>query len=276
MGTWGAGIYQNDVSSDVRADVVDLLRKRLSTDEMLNQLYNEYRLVITDLDDQDNFWFALADVLWEYGIQSESVNIEARTRLSKSILLMQGSRLDQYQKERLKALTELDKRLEVVNPKPKSVPKLPKPFHCEWSVGDVYAYKLESDEAKTLGIYDQYILIIKVDESSVYPNHIIPVVYIKLTNSDLIPKTIEEINHAMFLRSTFARRKIEYRYQIISTSKRSIPKDKLLYIGNYGSIQYPHNEYMIRMNTALQHFYWNELEQIVYRNYRWFHMEDLD
>jgi len=276
MGTWGSGIYQNDLSDDVRIDVIDLLRKGLSIDELLNQLYIEYRLAISDTDDQDNFWFALADVFWKYGIQNESVTEEALTRITKSIVVMQSSTIDQNTKERKKVLEVLLKRLSIANPKPKSVPKIPRAFRCDWKIGDVFAYKLEGEEAEALGISNQYILLIKVDESSVYPNHIIPVVYIKLSSSGLLPNTIEDINNAMYLRSTFARRKEEYRYQIISTSKRSIPKDKLIYIGNYDSISFPPNEYIIPMITALQHFTWSDLDKIVYRNYKLFHIDGLD
>ena len=53
-------------------------------------------------------------------------------------------------------------------------------YHCQWKVGDMYAYQLEGEYAKERGLNGKYLLFYKIAESIWWPGHVIPVVYIKI------------------------------------------------------------------------------------------------
>lgn len=67
-------------------------------------------------------------------------------------------------------------------------------YKCQWNLGDVFAYELESDLAKERGLYGRYFLIQKIDEDVWYPGHIVPIVYVKITNDNKLPSNVEEYN----------------------------------------------------------------------------------
>ena len=63
----------------------------------------------------------------------------------------------------------------------------------------MFSYKLESDYAKEKGIYGRHLIFIKID---IYENSVggkDPVFWIKITDDDKIPKTVEEINNLEFI-----------------------------------------------------------------------------
>lgn len=164
------------------------------------------------------------------------------------------------------------------------------PYKCDWKIGDVFAYHLESDLAKELNIYKRYLLIQKIDESPWYPNHIIPIVYVKLSKYDKIPETIEEydeleyiqtgstkyeerfwpINGSNFEDDLAEKSKIKYevddygylpqfRVKIIAGKKRDIPL-KLIFIGNFIDAKKPAREFIPHVKVNILSLLWKEFE----------------
>lgn len=78
-------------------------------------------------------------------------------------------------------------------------------YNCDWKIGDVFAYKMESDLAKEKGIYGHYLLIHKIDNDYVFPGHKIPVVYIKITNSNNLSNCINEYEQLDYIQIGFTR-----------------------------------------------------------------------
>ena len=88
------------------------------------------------------------------------------------------------------------KKLNTMQPPEKKVSQY-RLYHCQWKVGDMYAYQLEGEYAKERGLNGKYLLFYKIAESIWWPGHVIPVVYIKLTENNEIPKTRDELEKAV-------------------------------------------------------------------------------
>ena len=69
--------------------------------------------------------------------------------------------------------------------------------------GDVFAYKLESEYAKEKGLHNQYLIMQKAGELEWPPGHIIPMVRVKITKDNNIPKTEEEVNKLEYIETSY-------------------------------------------------------------------------
>lgn len=67
MGTWGTGLYSDDLAMDVR----DYYREQLSLgkpeEKITQELIEQNRTFILDDEVASVFWFALADTQWNLG-----------------------------------------------------------------------------------------------------------------------------------------------------------------------------------------------------------------
>lgn len=147
-------------------------------------------------------------------------------------------------------------------------------YKCSWNVGDVFAFRLESALAKERELFGRYFLIQKVDERIWHPGHTVPIVYVKLTKDENLPKNIEEYNELEYVQTSFSRyeerffpidgsRPLEdiqeksklayevdeygylphFRKVLIITNSKNLP-DKLIYIGNYANAIPPKHEFI--------------------------------
>lgn len=79
MGTWGTGIFSNDIACDVR----DMYRDYLACgyeDDVVEEKVMEYwlpHLISSDEDEEGMFWLALATTEHKYGRMSERVKERA-------------------------------------------------------------------------------------------------------------------------------------------------------------------------------------------------------
>jgi len=67
MGTWGPGLYQNDVSDDIKLGFIDKCKRGHTIEEATEIFIKEYADEVEDDEGAPNFWFALADIQWKYG-----------------------------------------------------------------------------------------------------------------------------------------------------------------------------------------------------------------
>jgi len=294
MGTWGPGIYQDDVALDIKEEYIDLLRKKETKEEAYNELINNNHDYLKD-EDAIPMILALADMQWRYGKLNSEVKQSALELINTGVAEEAWKDNPKELKKRKEILNKLKEKLESPQPPEKHF-KLPKPYKCKWQIGDTYAYKLESDLAKEKGLYGRYIIFIKVAEGEWYPNHIIPIVWVKITKDGKLPQTEEEINKLEFIQcgsesyehlfsvmSIFDethRKKIEsldfnvnneyllpkYRIKLVSTSKRVIPK-KLIFLGNFKKINSPKNEYIDPIDVQLYGVLWKNVEDNIIRFY---------
>ncbi len=297
MGAWGVKIYQDDVACDVKEEYVEALRKGISNEEITEKLIEEY----TSYEDEEEeaiFWIALSDTQWKYGRLKEEVKENALRVIENGIDLRKWEEDSKLLEKRKQVLLELKEKLKSPQPPEKKVKGYGTPYKCEWKIGDVFAYPLKSEEAKELGFEGQYLIIIKTGETNWYPEHIIPVVKIKITRNGKIPKTIEEINELEFIQTFFYTYyyglpvtleqfkfpKDEYGcipyydMAIITTSKRVIPKD-LQYIGNFDNkLESPKIEFRSLKDSQYEllsgkYTSWKELEQLLLESYKRYNLK---
>lgn len=145
MGAWGAGLYQDDVTQDIRNEYVNRLKVGYTNEEATEELIEYYDYLINDDDDGPLFWFALADTQWKYGRLMPKVKKEALKHIKN------GMNLERWKEENIKlypkresVLKELEARLNSEQPPEKKVSKLTV-RKSPWEVGDILLYKIKSD-----------------------------------------------------------------------------------------------------------------------------------
>lgn len=271
MGTWGAKLYQDDIAEDVRDYYKDQLKRGKTNEQIMKVLITDNEDIIIDEDEASVFWFALADTQWNLGRLLPFVKEKAINYLnSKSDLTKweeQGNKKDY--KIREKVLKELEEKLKSEMPIEKKLTQY-KLYKCEWKIGDVFAYKIESKYAKEKGLYHRYFLLQKVDETSCYPGHIIPIIRVKITESEILPENKSEFDKLEYVHINPKYIKgivfMELRIQMLSRSKRSIPK-KLELLRNDPNIDIVKNEYIETEKLSRPLYTWNVFEEIIIDKY---------
>lgn len=292
MGTWGPGLYQNDISEDVRSCFRDRLRRGKSAEQITQELMEQNSKELLDTDDATNFWLALADTQWEFGRLLPEVKEKALD------CLVNGDGLKAWQNAshknlagRKRVLDNLNLKLNTAPPPEKKVSQY-RLYQCPWNIGDVFFLPLDGEDAKKANLNGRYLLIEMVDKGEWHPGHQIPIVYVKLTEGTIVPTCIEEYNKLPYLRTgaeqvdfrvfpdeattdEIARIKnladphgflYEYRASIITTSKRELPNN-LSYLGNFAGAPPPEKEYIPLWKINLPTFSWKELVEKVLQQY---------
>ncbi len=287
MGTWGPGIYQNDLSDDVRAFYRDQLRRGKTGEEITEILISGYAQEISDVDDCIDFWCALADTQWELGRLTPEVKQRALECIeSPNVTLRWKLESDTLCRKRQQVLDKLREKLCQQQPAEKKV-KQYKFYHCPWQIGDVFALPLEGDAVDQVGLSGQYLLIEKVAQADWYPGHTIPVVYLKITRNGQLPACIEEYNQLEFVRDLVIPRSMKSLIEdetfiqqntrktnaypldqnedfsicqigLVTTSKRVIPA-KLHYVGNFSNTARPRYELVPQYGINLPVELWKRL-----------------
>jgi hypothetical protein len=105
MGTWGPGLYSDDLASDVRGLVKSLLRLPFDEDRIVEILQQQTSTVANNPDDEDYtiFWLALADQFEKRGVS------HAPTREKALDIIASGKDLAMLEKRGMKA-SDLRKR----------------------------------------------------------------------------------------------------------------------------------------------------------------------
>ena len=160
-------------------------------------------------------------------------------------------------------------------------------YQCQWKLGDTFAYELESDLAKEKGLYGRYFLIQKVDETVWYPGHIVPIVYVKITDDSLLPSNVEAYDKLEYVQTWFTKYEDrflpidmscpqediaqkakmhyevdeygflpQYRAILLNTSPTIIPA-KLIYIGNFANALPPQKEFIPHIKLNIVAASWN-------------------
>lgn len=274
MGIWGPGIYQDDLAADIRDYYKDQLRRGKQGEEITNDLLTQYQITLSDSDEAPVFWFSLADTQWDLGRLEDKVKNAALKHICA------GDNLSRWKEENPKTAIAREQVIERLHQKLLS-PQPPKKkisqyriYTCEWNVGDVFAYQLQSDIAKEKGLYGRYFLIQKIDETIWHPGHTVPIIYTKITNDTKVPLNVEEYDSQEYIQTGSVHYKDrffpidmsrpqediaekskikyqvdeygflpEYRAVLLNTSKKIITTN-LIYVGNFSSATRPEIEFV--------------------------------
>ncbi len=80
-----------------------------------------------------------------------------------------------------------------------------KKYRCPWHIGDIYAYQLCSNLAKERRLDGRYLLVQKIDEEIWYPGHVVPIVYVKITENRLLPRNNQEYDSLPYVQTWFTK-----------------------------------------------------------------------
>ena len=240
MGFWGPGLYQNDVSADVKDTVTKYWQEGKSGEEIAGLLLEEFQtLAEEDSAEGAFFWLGLADSLWDLGLLPEEIRARAVAWLDQESVfdsIPDSPLVAPMGKRRRNMLARL--RVKLASPQPKArkyryVER--KPRSCGWELYDVYAYQLRCESANALGLTGRWFLFQKIDEV-LSGKTIIPIVYVKITKDSRLPENAEEYDAAEYVQVWFT--KYEDRFLPLDFSRLQediAEKSKLTYeVDEYG------------------------------------------
>ncbi len=197
MGTWGTSLYSNDLSQDVRDAYIKLLEDQNSKDEAYIKIVEKFKEYLGD-EEECLFWYALSDTQWKLGRLSPEVKEKAIFWIKKHGGIEVWENNKSRENSWLKTLDKLEIKLNSPMPEEKIIRK-PKEFiRNPWSIGDVYAYMLKSEESKKLGLYGKYVVIQKVADEPYYNGYFSSVIKVFDIVFETIP-IIEEVENVRIL-----------------------------------------------------------------------------
>lgn len=291
MGIWGYGLYENDTSLDVKDEFEELFNNGRTVQDITDKLMEDHDEIMGDSDEEPLFWYALADTQWNKGVLLPDVKDKALYWIDIDSGELNCQMIDMATKRKRKKVLD-DLRTKLLSPQP-PVKKTRKKrlYKCQWQLGDVFAYQLESDLAKERGLYGRYFLIQKVDEGTWYPGHIVPIVYVKITKDTNLPSNVAEYNQLEYVQTWFSRyedrfcpidmsrpqediaekSKInyqvdeygylpQYRIMLLNLSKKDIPS-KLIYLGNFIGASCPQIEFVPHSNINIVSVFWKKFDE---------------
>jgi hypothetical protein len=142
MGTWGTGLYSDDLASDLRGDLRGLLGEGLPANVAVDRLISDYAGSLADVDEAPVFWLALADASWKLGRLDERVRDEALRVIDEGRDLARWES-PRDRKKREAVLAKLRAQLLSPQPAAKRLARVIKSAN-EWAVGEVIALQLLS------------------------------------------------------------------------------------------------------------------------------------
>ncbi len=283
--------YDKEFSILVKNSYVKLLYEGVDEKRITQMLVDLFFADGNKSEKVSEFWLALASVQYYYGRLEKRVLNEALCCIKNELLVMDTNL--EYG-EKYQEIIRLKQKL--ATPPSKKALMKGRRFCCQWKIGDVFAYPLQNEESKLKELDGKYFLFHKVDESSWYPDHIIPIVRVKIC--DGIPKTKEDIDKLEYIQTSFTKYedrflpingaipiseqirekdKIdykrdefgqlpEYRIAIIATSSKMIPQN-LIYIGNFKDLNPPKNEFVPHTKLSISSAYWKDIESRLVNKY---------
>lgn len=269
MGVWGTGIFQNDVAEDLRYDYKVKLKLGESDEQALQETIAENAYYINDEEDKYDFWFGLAELLFDLGRLTEDVKNEALKLIEEG-----GDLKHEYDSSNLKkrkiVLEKLKEKLLSEQPSRKKIP-VAKPFLCPWKPNDVFIYQLNSDVYKETEYYGKYVIILVheiVNHDVVVPNlgDMLPVTFLKY--SEKRPESIDDIEKANYLLNyNHYRNGKEFRFMWYKKHFKKIVQ-QFEYVASYNFTR-PDNVADCPKNEKTSHFYaqlgafWQRLNEFI-------------
>ncbi|MCM1225843.1 MAG: DUF4259 domain-containing protein [Clostridium sp.] len=267
MGAWGTGLFSDDVACEVKEYYMNCLREEMTAAEAVASVYEYFQCELADEDDGPVVVLALADTAWRTGRLSDNLK-NAAIRIIDN-----GEDLERWEaegasllKKRRNVLLKLKDRLLSPQPPEKKVSKY-RLYKCQWEIGDVFAYRFESEIAKEKGYFGKYMLIQKIGEGGWYPGHIVPIVYFRITKDQSLP-SIENVNDLRWVKIA---KRDEYRGKLLNTSKRIIPKS-LIYLGNT-NVASPDPEYIPKHDVSYFNVDWKTIDEWIIERYEKFNLD---
>ena len=244
MGAWGTGLYQNDLSADVKDDYISKLKAGKTDEEALQEIMEEYREEMEDVDCKYDFFLGLADTLWKKGRLTEELKIKALEMLEeeKTSDRWEGEKL---RKERNRVLDRLKEELNSPMPERKKV-RPHKPYITPLIEKGVYTFEITDVPEKYKEFCGWYMVIYvwKIHKGEFKVRNVwdhCPQVYLMLSRGKVTDLgELDKTDMCCSIRDHKTQKK-RYRYTVIDLSNRYIPKN-LEFLGTYEGFRHPDDE----------------------------------
>ena len=152
MGTWGVGLYSNDLAADLRDEFNAVVRAPWDGDKLLVWALSNYPSAADPSDDEySDLRLVLAHLFWSYGIDHQPTFETARRIIADGIDLKAKRSLGMGERDLRKRATVLDalaNKLAASNPKPRLRRILTKPEPFVIEVGDCLVYPTSHGQAR--------------------------------------------------------------------------------------------------------------------------------
>lgn len=263
MGTWGIGIYQNDISEDVKNGYIEKLKSGKSDEEALQEILLEYRDEREDIDCKYDFFLGLADTLWKKGRLTEEIKTET-LKIIEEDKISERWQSEKIRKRRGEILDKLKAELNSQMPARKRV-AVHKPYVLWWEKGDVYTFQIKSKVEKYEEYTGWYVLfyVDKISKKDWIVKGIfdeVAEIYVFMTRDK--PVDVGAIQSATPICFLQFNEKNQYRAVLHERSKRQRPND-LNFIGRCSAFIYPPNEFLQE-----RVFFWGLHERDILWGYR--------
>lgn len=270
MGIWGFGLYDNDVTVDIKDSFQELLEQDIAVREIRSIIKEEYAELLSNPDEGLIATLALYDQLLDCGSLTK---VERKKALELVVQIEQAEcwvNVSQaFLSGRRDELARLRERFQTVENKKPSPKKKSKTI--PWEVGKLYALPITMESAVAAGVPEignEYILLYvngyqMEDKRDAH-------FWVKFTNDGELPKSVEDFNRLPFVQicSTMMQKRLgpfkcyedvpkafqqqycpdkweelpEYTMKIFG-AKREPPPSNLLYLGVYVGVIPPEYEY---------------------------------
>lgn len=221
----GVGIFEDNLSEDIKFDFQDLISEGYSSEEATEMMVNTY---ISSLrkHEENIFWLALATIQWELGRLNPQVKEKAICIIESKSDLKRWWREPELKKKRELVLEKLKKNLVSPLPEPKKV-KRRVVLKTELEIGDVITYRLLSG---------QYI-ILKVVGVNEYAGNAYPILML----CDWIGRNIPNKDEILTMEmkeglNQYFQKGFQY-IEVFPLKKKSYPKERIRLV--YKNIEVP-------------------------------------
>lgn len=275
MGVFGVKIYEDDIALDVKEEYLEKLKNGIDDKIALKEMVEEYEDSINDIDDGPVFWIALANTMWKVGRLTEKVKKVALKSIDKNLTRWRNEVDEKEYKLREKELLKFKDKINKEMPLRKNlfVDQENIKKENEWHDGEIYAYKFESEEAKSKGLYGRYLVIRKISEDDYFSKRINAIAYCQITKNEDLPKSVDEINKLPYI-IMFGKGNVRYDYKInIYNITKKVFKEKFIYLGNYKNVKRPYKEYEA-LNDHVRICNFKDLEETILRKLETFGSSD--
>ncbi|CCW03678.1 MULTISPECIES: hypothetical protein [Bacillus] len=236
----GVGIFEDNLSEDIKFDFQDLISEGYSSEEANEMMVNTY---ISSLrkHEENIFWLALAAIQWELGRLNPQVKEKAICIIESKSDLKRWWREPELKKKRELVLEKLKKNLVSPLPEPKKV-KRRVVLKTELEIGDVITYRLLSG---------QYI-ILKVVGVNEYAGNAYPILML----CDWIGRDIPDKDEILTMEmkeglNQYFQKGFQY-IEVFPLKKKSYPKERIRLV--YKNIEVPSRDAYPIMSMAWDEF----------------------
>ena len=228
MGTWGVGIFQNDIGDDIKTEYINKLKLGKNSENIFEELMSENRELLNDPDDACDFWLALSSVMYDYGRLTDNVKNKALEIIESEDEIMRWAGTDVN--KRKKELIKLKEKLTSEPMLEKKVTVLKK-YMTKWKANEIYYAKVK-DICKS---ENEGFVIFLVHDTIEYDlringlGDILPITYMKYSETE--PNNIDDIDNISFIKNYTLQNIPHYRFLWISDGFKKV-NSKFVFLGS--------------------------------------------